>query len=71
MWWIAGDLLLQSSISETTLSDDVVDNDVNIKVDLNVGMYVDMKSMSSVRIESVASSLDDNKEIQVVIPDHH
>ncbi|EIE79960.1 hypothetical protein RO3G_04665 [Rhizopus delemar RA 99-880] len=51
----------------TTSSDDVVDNDVNINVDLDI----DMESKSSVSIESVASSLNGNKRIQVVNPDHH
>ena len=49
------------------MSDDVVDNDANIYVDLEVGM----ESVSSVIIEPVASSLHGNKKIQVVIPDHH
>ncbi|EIE82966.1 hypothetical protein RO3G_07733 [Rhizopus delemar RA 99-880] len=61
------ELSLKISVSETTLSDDVVDNDANIYVDLEVGM----ESVSSVIIEPVASSLHGNKKIQVVIPDHH
>ncbi|EIE83947.1 hypothetical protein RO3G_08652 [Rhizopus delemar RA 99-880] len=54
----SGELSLKISISETTSSDDVVDNDANIYVDLDVGM----ESVSSVIIETVASLLHGNKK---------